>query len=68
MSDNNIHRKLYLATQDGDFTRVTQLLKEGAQPENYREYYGGTPLSTAVENGHIDIAKILIEAGANVDI
>ena len=67
MSDNNIHKKLYDASEDGDVTRVTQLLKEGAQPDNYSGEYGGTALYRAAVNCHNDIAKILIEAGADVN-
>ena len=47
MSDNNIHEQLYDASQRGDVTRATQLLKEGAQPDNYRGEYEGTALSRA---------------------
>ena len=68
MSDNKIHEKLYDASEDGDVTRVTQLLKEGAQPDNYRREYRGTALYRAAWIGHIDIAKILIKAGADMNI
>ena len=67
MSDNNIHEKLYHASEAGDFTRVEQLLKEGAKPDKYLGEYGRTALYRAAQNGHNDIAKILIEAGANVN-
>ena len=67
MSDNKIHKKLYDASVAGDVTRVTQLLKEGAQPDRYRGQYRGTALYRAASNGHNDIAKILIEAGADVN-
>ena len=67
MSDNNIHEKLYHASEAGDFTRVEQLLKEGAKPDKYLGEYGRTALYRAAQNGHNDIAKILIEAGADVN-
>ena len=31
------------------------------------EQYGGTPLVRAAENGHVEIAQLLVEKGANIE-
>ena len=48
MSDNKKHKKLFDASLAGDVTRVTQLLKEGAQPDNYRGEFMGRLLCTGL--------------------
>ena len=67
---------LYLAAVTGDYNCVASLLKYGANPniyltgegiESLRGYFstkGGTVLRGALINGHFEIAKLLIENGA----
>ncbi|GEM_PF-2143761 len=67
---------LYLAAVNGDYNCVASLLKYGANPniyltgegiESLRGYFstkGGTVLRGALINGHFEIAKLLIENGA----
>ena len=57
---------LHLAAQDGDMTRVRQLLADGRSPNAFDEI-SKTPLHYAAENGHIDIMRVLLEAGADVN-
>jgi ankyrin repeat protein len=57
---------LHFAAQDGDMTRVRQLLADGQSPNAFDEL-SKTPLHYAAENGHIDIMRVLLEAGADVN-
>ena len=57
---------LHLAAQDGDMTRVRQLLADGRSPNAFDEI-AKTPLHYAAENEHIDIMRVLLEAGTDVN-
>jgi ankyrin repeat protein len=57
---------LHFAAQDGDMTRVRQLLADGRSPNAFDEI-SKTPLHYAAESGHIDIMRMLLEAGADVN-
>jgi ankyrin repeat protein len=57
---------LHFAAQDGDLTRVQQLLADGRSPNAFDEI-SKTPLHYAAEAGHIDIMRVLLEAGADVN-
>lgn len=57
---------LHFAAQNGDMTRVRQLLADGRSPNAFDEI-SKTPLHYAAENGHIDIMRVLLEAGADVN-
>ncbi|KAF3022633.1 hypothetical protein E8E14_013938 [Neopestalotiopsis sp. 37M] len=54
-------------TRDADETMVEMLLTAGASI-NHKDAYGNTALMRAVASGSREIAKILIGAGANVDV
>ena len=43
------------------------LLNSGADPEATDAKYGSTALHTASFNGHLEVATVLLDAGANVD-
>jgi ankyrin repeat protein len=58
--------ELHFAAQDGDVTRVRQLLADGRSPNAFDEI-SKTPLHYAAERGHIDIMQVLLEAGADVN-
>jgi ankyrin repeat protein len=66
-----IDKKLRKAIWSGSVREVTALLKEGADP-NSAYYYDDTiietPLSVAAEFDNLEIAKRLIEAGADVNL
>ena len=57
---------LHFAAQDGDIFRVLQLLAEGRSPNTFDEI-SKTPLRYAAGNGHIEIMRVLLEAGADVN-
>lgn len=53
------------AIHRGDISEVQKLLDEGADVN--AKNFGNTALILAIENGHTDIAKLLIDRGANVN-
>ena len=55
---------LHFAAQDGDLARVRQLLAEGRSPHAF-DVISHTPLHYAAASGHIDIMRVLLEAGAD---
>jgi hypothetical protein len=60
--DERDESDLHFAAQDGDMTRVRQLLAEGRSPNAF-DGLSRTPLHYAAESGHIDIMRVLLEAG-----
>ncbi|KFQ83404.1 Ankyrin repeat and SOCS box protein 3 [Phoenicopterus ruber ruber] len=71
-SDNYINSKtfegmcaLHLSARHGSLESVRVLLEAGADP-NEVTTEATTPLFLAVENGHADIVKFLLQHGANV--
>jgi ankyrin repeat protein len=58
--------QLHLAAQDGDVERVAQLLKDGYQT-NFCDELGKTPLHYAVERVHLDVIRILLASGADIN-
>lgn len=59
--------KLRAAVAKGDPRAVTQLLETRNHDVNAVDKSGRSLLMTAVENGHSDVARELIKAGADVD-
>jgi ankyrin repeat protein len=58
--------KLCDASARGDLERVRVLLTEGADLETTTDPAGATPLLLACANGHLRVAELLIEKGADV--
>jgi hypothetical protein len=58
---------LLAAVRKGDIAAVRALLDKGANV-NSKSPYGATPLFFAADRGHTEIAKVLIERGADVTI
>lgn len=56
---------LQSAAADGDLTRVRQLLADGIDVDG-QDSAGRTPLLYAVSRGHIEVARVLIDAGAAI--
>jgi ankyrin repeat protein len=57
-----------VAAARGDKARVLRLLEEEPQRVNEAQPSGRRPLSAAVEQGHTEIAKLLLERGANPNL
>ena len=60
--------ELIMAIDSGDAEKVFWLLEEPGIDVNARNNDGETALIRAVENGNIDISKMLVEAGADVNV
>ena len=56
---------LHIASQDGHFQIVDELLKAGADP-NVKRNSGGTPLHSSVVNSSTDVLCRLVGGGADV--
>ncbi|CAD5224879.1 unnamed protein product [Bursaphelenchus okinawaensis] len=57
---------LHEAARDGELEKVKQLL-QCKYDVNAKDYGGWTPLSEAVNHGHLDISRVLLQHGAEVD-
>jgi ankyrin repeat protein len=55
------------ASKRGDDEEVARLLADGADPDARDEIQAWTPMMRALEAGHLELAKRLIEAGADVN-
>lgn len=58
--------KLNQAARAGDSGRVTELLNEGVSV-NGRGMHGMTPIMSAAEGGHLEVVKLLVTKGADVN-
>jgi ankyrin repeat protein len=58
--------QLHFAVQDGDLQRIKKLISDG-HPLDINDEAGKTPLHYAVEKENFEVAKVLIETGADVN-
>ena len=73
---HNFRHDLEEASKEGNIKKIEELLKKGAHPDGilhdkeveYQKNLGKTPLFLAIEQGHLEIAKLLISYGARVEI
>ena len=56
--------ELYTAARSGRLPEVERLLNEGASPDAEKH---GTALVAAAYNGHLDVVKVLVRAGAKLE-
>jgi len=59
--------ELSAAARKGDAATVKKLLDEGVDP-NTKYRYGVTPLFYACDHGHLDVVKVLLDHGAEVNV
>ena len=64
--DNRGRSRLYLAAEIGDVEKVKSLL-ENAETPDQRDDCKWTPLMRSAQNGHLEVARLLIDAGADVN-
>jgi len=65
------HLALAIASQYGHLEIVRLLLDAGEDPNRFNPVGGhshSTPLHQAAGNGHLDVAKLLVERGAKLDV
>ncbi len=62
-----LQRELLQSARGGDDLDVSLLLDEGAETEWTEEYEGMTALHLAAKYGHIRVAELLLEAGADIE-
>ena len=62
-----LQRELLQAARGGDYHDVSLLLGEGAETEWTEENEGITALHFAARYGHIRVANLLLEAGADIE-
>ena len=58
---------LMAATRKGDLAKVKALLDKGVSP-NAKSEYGQTPLFFACDRGYLEIVKLLVDRGADVNV
>lgn len=63
---SQVDATLHHAVEAGNLQEVTELLASGAGPD--RLVGDWTPLHRAAAKGHVEIAGVLLEAGASIDI
>lgn len=64
---SNPGARLRRAAHSGNIEKAAALLKEGADPNSFDSESYLTPLHCAAGDGHPDICRLLVEAGAIVD-
>jgi uncharacterized protein len=66
MNHREFSYALWTAAHYGCFQVAQLLIDNGVSTDDY--FYGGTVLTEAVYEGHIEIVRILLEAGANTSL
>ena len=59
--------KLYTAAKCGDVAQVLELLDSGADPNEAGDEHGTTAMTTASFLGHVEVVRLLLERGADID-
>jgi ankyrin repeat protein len=71
VADRQRRLPLHYAADYNNVEALRWLLQEGADPNGHAasegDDYGVTPLQVAIQNGHVQAARALIDGGANVN-
>ncbi len=68
MKEDELRKEaLHCAVQDGDIEKVRELIGSGEDLNQFDWPLSWTPLHYAAKGEHLDIAKLLIDTGANVN-
>ena len=59
--------KLFEAAENGTFDRVVKLLAAGANPDASHVIARHTPLQAAAAAGHLEVVKVLVDRGADIN-
>jgi len=59
--------ELYQAAANGDARMAREALRWGANPNAHRLLHQGGPLGIAAKEGHAEVTRILVQAGADVN-
>jgi ankyrin repeat protein len=65
-TDNFERDDLHYVAGEGDLLRVGELLERGCPVDGFDDL-GKTPLHYAAENEHLDVIRLLLKAGADVN-
>ena len=60
--------RLGMAAQAGDVIKVKKMLKSGVDPNFQNAVSGITPLGVAAERGHLEVARLLLDARASPSV
>jgi len=64
---NEIQKQLLDAISKGEIKKVRVLLEQGADPNGIDDDMQWTPLTVAIENEQIEIIKLLLSSGAEIN-
>jgi ankyrin repeat protein len=65
-TNSPVDNRLLEAAWEGDVERVSELVTTGANVECF-DKCGDTPLHLAIENLHVDVVRVLLDSGADVN-
>jgi len=67
VSAQNLNEEFFAAARKGDIAAVTAFLDKGVNV-NEKTRYGATALSYACDHGNVELVKLLLERGADVNV
>ena len=67
MDEDEVNKKLYKAAKDGDCEEVSACISRGASPQ-WTGIGGYSALHGAAANGHVPVARLLLDNGWQLDL